>query len=148
METRLTTYRDREAMSLEQALVCLACSSPLYFNEDSERAFCYCSTCKRFLESKCFKFPYKTCKDCLLRSRARAKLRRSLLSSVKERRACDTLSNLKTRSFKCSSCKGMKAFEHFKGKRKTCKNCLQKRYTKRKFSVTNRCLFANLCDST
>ena len=143
--TRSRLYR---VMSLEQVLVYLACSLPLYFSEDSERAFCYCSSCKRFLKNKCFKFAYKTCEDCLLRSRARAKFRRSLLSSVRERRACDGLSYLKTRSFKCSTCKSMRAFEHFKGKRKTCTNCLQKRYIKRKFSVTNRCLFENLCDST
>ena len=143
--TRSRSYR---AMSLEQVLVHLACSLPLYFNEDSERAFCYCSTCKRFLENKCFNFSYKTCKNCLFRSRARAKSKRSSLSSVLELRSCVALSNLKSRSFICSSCKVMKAFQHFKGKRKTCTNCLRKRYTKRTFSLTNRCLLENLSDST
>ncbi len=135
-----------KTMRLEKVLLHLACSSTLYFNEDSERTFCYCSTCKRFLENKCFKFPYKTCKNCLFRSRARAKSRRSSLSSVQELRSCVALSDLKSRSFICSSCKVMKPFEYFKRKRKTCTSCLEKRNTKNKLPATKGRLSGNLYD--
>ena len=111
--------------------------------------FRYCTTCKRFLEHVRFNFKRKTCSACLLKSRGRAHRRRRKLESENakmcRRQVCETLAKLKAAGRRtCSSCKVAKTPPSFATKRKTCRNCLDRRRLRRTHHLTDRLQHSNV----